>query len=63
MSDAGDGCAAIGCLVFAVPLFIGFLMLIYGVAVLVFRNAFGIELPNPFDYLPSDWREWFEQRK
>lgn len=38
-------------------LFSGFvLLLLYGIAVLIFRNAFGVELPNPADWLPTDWR-------
>jgi hypothetical protein len=38
-------------------LFSGFILLIlYGIAVLIFRNAFGVELPNPLDWVPSDWR-------
>lgn len=27
------------------------LSLLYGVIVLIFRNAFGVELPNPFNWL------------
>jgi len=38
-------------------LFSGFiLLLLYGIAVLIFRNAFGVELPNPADWVPTDWR-------
>lgn len=33
-----------------------FLLVGYGVLVLVFRHAFGVELPNPFDWLPPEWR-------
>jgi hypothetical protein len=33
-----------------------FLLLIYCVAILVFRNAYGVELPNPFELLPHHWR-------
>jgi hypothetical protein len=32
------------------------LLLVYGIAILVFRNAYGIELPSPFDLLPEHWR-------
>jgi hypothetical protein len=28
------------------------------IAVLVFRFAFGAELPNPIDWLPESWREY-----
>ena len=33
------------------------LLVMYGITVLVFRFAFGVELPNPIDYLPDSWRE------
>ena len=37
--------------------FSGFMLLVfYGVAVLVLRHAFGLDLPNPLDWLPPDWR-------
>ena len=31
------------------------LLVWYGVALLVFRHAFGIELPNPIQLLPAEW--------
>lgn len=31
-------------------------LFLYGIVLLVFRHAFGVELPNPFDLLPPDWR-------
>jgi hypothetical protein len=38
--------------------FTGFyLLVIYGVAVIVLRHAFGLECPNPFDWLPTEWRQ------
>ena len=33
------------------------LLIAYGVIILIFRHAFGIELPNPFEFLPAEWRE------
>jgi hypothetical protein len=33
------------------------LLVIYGITMLVFRFAFGVELPNPIDWLPESWRE------
>ncbi len=30
----------------------------YGVAVLVFKFAFGVQLPNPFNLVPPQWRFW-----
>ena len=35
------------------------LLVVYGVVILIFRHAFGIELPNPFELLPVEWREKF----
>ena len=32
-----------------------FLLVAYGVVLLIFRNAFGVELPNPFDWLGLSW--------
>jgi len=34
-----------------------FSLLLYGVAVIVFRMAFGIELPDPISWLPTEWQE------
>jgi hypothetical protein len=33
------------------------LLIMYGVVVIVFRQAFGVELPNPVDWLPTEWRQ------
>jgi hypothetical protein len=33
------------------------LLVLYGIVVLIMRHAFGIELPNPFDWLPPEWRQ------
>jgi sterol desaturase/sphingolipid hydroxylase (fatty acid hydroxylase superfamily) len=34
----------------------GFLMsLLYGVVILIFRHAYGVELPNPFTWLGIGW--------
>jgi hypothetical protein len=40
------GIVFFGAVQFAVGVF--FLLLLYGIAVLIFRHAFGVELPNPF---------------
>jgi hypothetical protein len=32
------------------------LLIAYGVVIMIFRHAFGIELPNPFELLPIEWR-------
>lgn len=52
-----DGCCGLGCLIM-IPFLIVILLFIYGVFVLVMRSAFGIELPNPIDWLPPDWRDF-----
>jgi hypothetical protein len=48
MSMKGD----IGCLAFAVPLVVAGwlfgLLILYGIVVIIFRYAFGVELWNPF---------------
>lgn len=44
-----------GCGLIVLPLF---LLFWYGVFVLVMRHAFGIELPNPVDWLPPEWAEY-----
>jgi hypothetical protein len=42
--SALGGClVGLGCLGFLIGA-----LLLYGVAVIIFRNAFGVELPNPF---------------
>lgn len=33
------------------------LLIAYGVVIMIFRHAFGIELPNPFELLPIEWRQ------
>jgi hypothetical protein len=33
------------------------LLIAYAVIILIFRHAFGIELPNPFEFLPAELRE------
>ena len=35
------------------------LLIAYGAVIVIFRYAFGIELPNPFEFLPSEWRQKF----
>ena len=32
-----------------------FLLLLYGVVILIFRHAYGVELPNPFTWLGIGW--------
>ena len=32
-------------------------LIAYGVVIMIFRHAFGIELPNPFELLPIEWRQ------
>jgi len=32
-----------------------FLLLLYGVVILIFRYAYGVELPNPFTWLGIGW--------
>jgi len=33
------------------------LLIAYGVVIMIVRHAFGIELPNPFESLPIEWRQ------
>jgi len=33
------------------------LLIAYGVVIMIFRHAFGIELPNPFELLLTEWRQ------
>jgi hypothetical protein len=35
------------------------LLIAYGVVIMIVRHAFGIELPNPFELLPIEWRQKF----
>ncbi len=37
--------------VFVIAIFGFILLLVYGIAVIVFRVAFGVELPNPLDWI------------
>mgnify|MGYP001095770524 FL=1 len=53
-----DGIEAVGCLVVLLPILLAVLLFVYGVFVIVMRNAFGIDLPNPLDWLPPDWAEF-----
>lgn len=52
----------IGCL-FAAVVGSFILLLFYGAIVILFRYAFGVELPNPFDFLPADWQKKSPRRK
>lgn len=58
LQDGRAGCLAFLILVFVIQVVVGsFLLLaLYGAILLIFRHAFGVELPNPIDYIPSDWR-------
>ena len=58
MSNNNDGCLGYGCLIIMIPISVAILLLIYGLAVIILRAAFGIELPNPVDWLPDSWREY-----
>jgi hypothetical protein len=40
---------------FSIALIGFFLLIFYGVVVLIFRHAFGVELPNPFTWLGVGW--------
>jgi sterol desaturase/sphingolipid hydroxylase (fatty acid hydroxylase superfamily) len=42
------GTAALAAFVFLVLMF-------YGVAILIFRHAYGVELPNPFTWVGLSW--------
>jgi hypothetical protein len=55
MDDAGCFFGCLGALFYGL-FYIVFLVFCYGVLVLVFRHAFGVELPNPFDLLPLEWQ-------
>lgn len=58
MAQGGDEVAGCGCMLILLPMFGAGLLLVYGVFVLVMRAAFGIELPNPVDWLPPEWAEY-----
>lgn len=58
MASGDDTAAGCGCIVLGLPLFLAFLLLVYGVFVIVMREAFGIELPNPLNWLPPAWVEF-----
>ncbi len=47
---------SIGCLL-ALLLFVVLFLVAYGVIVIVLRSAFGIELPNPLNWLPPEWHK------
>jgi hypothetical protein len=49
--QSGTGCliaAGVAVAAVAISIYAGVGLFLYGVVVLVFRNAFGIELPHPF---------------
>ena len=52
MATQDSGCTFLGCL-----LVVPSLLFWYAVAVVVFRYAFGIDLPNPLNYLMPDWQQ------
>ena len=52
------GAMTLVALVIGLGLFALFLLIAYGLVMIVFRFAFGINLPNPFDYLPSLFDGW-----
>jgi hypothetical protein len=54
MADENVGCAGLFVGLIALPIRIVVVLFWYGLAMLVFRYAFGIELPNPFDWLPPE---------
>jgi hypothetical protein len=41
--------------IFRIVRFIFFALLVYGIAIIVFRQAYGIELPNPIRWLVNHW--------
>jgi hypothetical protein len=51
MASQDSGCGFVGCL-----LLVPSLLFWYVAAVVVFRYAFGIELPNPLSHLMPDWQ-------
>mgnify|MGYP003146372423 CR=1 FL=1 len=58
MANGFDEEAVAGCgCILAVPVMLVALLIAYGVLVIVIRNAFGVELPNPVDLLPTDWAD------
>ena len=54
MDDFLGGCGCLFVVLIGLPIA---LLIGYGAIVLLFRYAFGIELPNPFDWLPPEWLE------
>jgi hypothetical protein len=60
MNQEGEGfgnfVAGLFGLVIGVPFALALLLVTYGVAVIVLRTAFGIELPNPVHWLPESWQ-------
>jgi hypothetical protein len=57
MSDNNGGCGEAFAGLFVLPLLALVLLFWYGAAVLVFRYAFGIDLPNPIEWLPAEWQK------
>ena len=57
MADDSVGCAGLLGALIALPIGAAVVLFWYGLAILVFRHAFGIELPNPFDWLPPKWQK------
>jgi hypothetical protein len=51
----GNGCATV---IIGVPLFLIWIVVAYGIVTLVFRYAFGIQLPNPVGWLPVEWQHY-----
>ena len=58
MADNSGGCAGLFVGLIALPFGIAVILFWYGLAMLVFRYAFGVELPNPFDWLPPEWQKY-----
>lgn len=50
IDNAIDGCVSVlGCLIITIAS-LGFIAtVLYGIVVIIFRSAFGVELPNPFE--------------
>jgi hypothetical protein len=52
---AGAVLAALFSGLFSIAIIGFFLLLFYGVVLLIFRHAFGVELPNPFTWFGMGW--------
>jgi len=48
------GLLALGGLALTLTIWLAVILFWYGIALLFLRYAFGIELPNPIDWLPQD---------